>query len=111
MLYERAINDASQRDVNIPDCFVFATAYHQCMLLFLYADFNIDECFCHECWNFIGGHQRLCLVNYTTRPVDFKYFFILLSYSILDVSLSFNTMNLLSIRIFDVRSNVFKVSL
>lgn len=61
--------------------------------------------------DFYWGRQRLCPVNYTTRPVDLKYFFILLSYSILDVSLSSTTMNLISIRIFDVRTNVFKVSL
>lgn len=38
--------------------------------------------FCHECWIFIGVIGD-CLVNYTIHPIDFKYFFISLSYSIL----------------------------
>lgn len=37
--------------------------------------------------DFYRGCWRLCLVNYTIRPIDLKYFFISFSYSILDVSI------------------------
>ena len=37
--------------------------------------------------DFYRGCWRLCLVNYTKRPIDLKYFFISFSHSILDVSI------------------------
>lgn len=61
--------------------------------------------------DFYWGYWKLCLVNDTMWPIDFKYFFILLSYRILMclTSRHSTTANILSICIFDVRSNVFSV--
>lgn len=63
--------------------------------------------------DFYWGYWRLCLVNYTIRPVDFKYFFISLSYSILMCRplVILPQWIFLVYAVFDVRSNVFKVSL
>lgn len=63
--------------------------------------------------DFYWGYWRLCLVNYTIRPIDFKYFFISLSYSIWMCRplVILPQWIFLVYAFFDVRSNVFKVSL
>lgn len=55
---------------------LFFNWYHQCMFL----------CFCHECWIFIWGDQRLSVASHHTPQIHFYYF----KLQQLDVSLKFH---------------------
>lgn len=90
----------------------FATAYHQCMLEFLYADIIIDKCFVMNAGFLLGLLETVsCELHHTPHRFEIFFYFVKLQHFKVPFSCHSTTMDILSICIFDVRSNVFKVSL